>query len=498
MADGPTPPRRSIATPEHREAARRRLRRRREVRGLLVALVVLLVVGVVGAYRAGRDAPSSSASPLPVVPATPVLSLRRIGPLLSTRLADARLRPALDQFVASAPAATCLSVQVGHRDVYAHNPQLAVGPASTQKLITASVLLDQLGLDATLRTRLVAQAAPGPDGVVAGDVWFVGAGDPLLSTQAYADHFYDQPQVRTSLEALADALVAKGVKQIDGRLLGDESKLDALRTVPSWSPRFTQQNQLGPLSALTVNDNVVDWPTKQVPLTPDGVGVPDPPTNAANVLADLLRQRGVQIGGTGAGTAPAGAVELAGIDSPPMKDLVLEMLRESDNQSAETLVKVLGLQKGGAGSTAAGVAVIKAVAPKIGLSTDGLAPVDGSGLDDTNRETCPILVDTLTETPESGVLRLLLATAGQTGTLTTRFRGTPFAGRLRAKTGSLNDVSALAGVLPTTGGADVSFAFVENGPSASTALQDQLLQVLDTYPAAGVPSAAQLGPQPIG
>ncbi len=242
-------PRRSIATAEHRQAAHRRTRRRRQVRALVVGLVVVAIGAGAGAYLAGR-ATEASAARTPAVPPTPVLSARRVGPLVANRLADAQIRPVLDQFVAKAPGDTCLTVQAGDRDVYQHNPDLPLGPASTQKLVTATVLLDQLGPDAKVRTTLVAQGKPGADGVVEGDVWFVGGGDPLLETKDYADHFYDQPQLYTSLEGLADALVASGVKRIDGRLLGDESKLDQLRVVPSWSPRFTQQHQLGPLSAL--------------------------------------------------------------------------------------------------------------------------------------------------------------------------------------------------------------------------------------------------------
>ncbi len=233
-----------------------------------------------------------------------------------------------------------------------------------------------------------------------------------------------------------------------------------------------------------------------MPLTPDGVGVADPATNAADTLAGLLRARGVEVGGTGAGTAPSDATELAGIDSLPMKDQVTEMLRESDNQTAEVLVKVLGLLKGGAGTTAAGVKVIKDAAPGLGLPVEGLAPVDGSGLDDTNRQTCHILTETLASTRESDLVGLLLAVAGRSGTLTTRFKGSPIEGRLRAKTGSLNDVSSLAGILPTSRGADLAFAFVQNGNDVSSGLQDELTRLLDGYPAAGLPTAEELGPQP--
>lgn len=489
------PPKRSLVTREGRQAARQRKRRRRQVRALVAALVLIAAVSTGAAYQAGRGS-AAIAGQAPAPPATPIMSVRRVGPLVAQRLADAQIGPLLDQVVAKAPASTCLTVQIGGHVVYARNPDLPVTPASTQKLVTATALLDQLGPETKLRTSVVAAAKPRPDGVVPGDVWLVGGGDPLLETKAYADHFFDQPQLYSRLEVLADSVAASGVKRIDGRVLGDESRFDQLRVVPSWSPRFVQQHQLGPLSALTVNDNVTAWPPKQIPLTPDGNAVADPPANAAQQLALLLSQRGIVVSGTGAGTAPHGAPELAALDSLPLRQIIAEMLQESDNQTAEVLTKGLGLAKAGAGSTAAGVDVIKRTVTALGLPAAGLGSVDGSGLDDTNKQTCRILGDTLANTRESGALSGLLAVAGRTGTLSARFKGSPVEGRLMAKTGSLNGVSALAGVLPTARGTRLAFAFVQNGTGAGAGLQDELAVVLDGYQPVGLATADQLGPQP--
>src|SRR5205085_2421440 len=98
------------------------------------------------AYSVGADdAPAEAATP--ATPATPLLSTRRVGALIADRVADAQLRPALDQFAAGVPTNSCITVRVGAREVYAHNPDLPVAPASTQKLVTGTVLLEQLGPD---------------------------------------------------------------------------------------------------------------------------------------------------------------------------------------------------------------------------------------------------------------------------------------------------------------------------------------------------------------
>lgn len=266
--------------------------------------------------------------------------------------------------------------------------------------------------------------------------------------------------------------------------------------VPSWSPRFVQQRQVGPLSAITVNDNVVNFVPKQQPLTPDGDAVPDPPQHAAEELHTQLETRGIAAGGTGSGIAPAGAVEVAGVDSPPVSEIVAEMLTESDNLTAELLTKELGLVGGGGPTTAEGVEVIKAAIAEAGLPTGGWAPVDGSGLDDTNRQTCRVLAATLTRAQPGSPLEEGLAVANRTGTLTTRFGDSPVAGRLRAKTGSLHRSSALAGILPTAGGATVEFAFVQNGENVRFANNVELADLLDTYPSGPPPEV--LSPEPVG
>src|SRR6202035_1761744 len=124
-----------------------------------------------------------------------------------------------------------------------------------------------------------------------------------------------------------------------------------------------------------------------------------PASDAAGQLATLLAQRGVHVGGVGEGLAPAGSVAVTSLESLPIRQIVTEMLNDSDNTTAELLTKELGLRFGGAGTTAAGVAVSRATARTLARGVvDDFVVNDGSGLDSSNRATCRALT-ALLDTP---------------------------------------------------------------------------------------------------
>lgn len=455
-------------------AAPRARRRRRTV----AAVLAVLALGAgAGAVTAGPGEEASGASPAADAVTTPVLSLRRAPALLAAGRAERRLEEALGAVAADSPATSCLVVAEGPRRLFATNPELPLVPASTMKLVTATAALERLGPDTTLQTAVVADGAP-DDGVVE-DLWLVGGGDPVLGTAEWAASFRHQPALFTPLEALADDVVAAGVRTVRGRLLGDESRYDTVRRGPDWPASSTTAGNVGSLSALLVNDGYDRGPAGRSPF-------PDPAAGAAAVLADLLRQRGVAVGETGAGTAPEGADEVASVRSAPLGDVVASMVSESDNASAELLTKELGLQEAGEGSTAAGAGVLRDVLADAGLPLEGVALVDGSGLSRSDRLTCGLLTALLGEAGTGSALDRSLAVAGRTGSLIERFLGTPLVGRLRGKTGSLNGVETLAGVVETDSGRALSFAYLLNGPGttddAAARLQDRLGELLVHHP----------------
>jgi len=203
--------------------------------------------------------------------------------------------------------------------------------------------------------------------------------------------------------------------------------------------------------------------------------VDDPARNAAAELTDLLRTRGVQVGAPSTGTAPGTTTEIATATSPPLRDVVHSMLTSSDNGTAEMLTKELGVHASKQGTTQAGIAAITAKLKELGVPLADGALKDGSGLDRGNRVTCANLVATLTlaDRPELATLYDGLPVAGRNGTLVGDFVGTPLEGNFRGKTGSLDGVTGLTGVLDL--GRRLRFAFLDNGEFSET--QGEVIRV---------------------
>ena len=467
------------------------------MRVIRLAIVPLLLAGagawfLVQAREADRDPtpPTAIGAPAPI---TPLLSARRIPDLLVQPVATRNLAARLDGFLEGNPPGTCIAVTDAGVDLYgskAHEPMM---PASTEKILTAHAALSTLGPEASLETTLVSRSAP-TDGTVAGDVWLVGGGDPLLNTEGYRARGKEADQIHTDLTALADAVVAAGITRIDGTIIGDETRYDAERAVPSWPGRFARQNQAGPLSALTVDDGLFN---------DDGIlrRSPQPAAAAAESLRDLLAERGVSVRGSGrVGDAPDDATTvLASVPSPPISEVVGQMLTFSDNTTAELLNKELGFRAAGLGTTASGSEAIGAALARSDLDRAERTTTDGSGLDAGNRVTCDLLVDVLDANGPEGPLADGLPVAAESGTLTDRFVGSPAAGLVRAKTGTLRDVTALAGFVEVPDIDVLTFAVLVNTDEgvlvddATKRRQEQVAEILLTWPEG--PDRADLTPR---
>lgn len=475
----PVDPSDGSAGTEHRHPGRRAALRW----VLAVALAVTTVVAAV--MVAGSHAPPTRAGGRPPErTATPVLSLRRALDPLADTAAEQRLLGGLDAFVAAQPADTCLQVRVG--DIaYDHRSDDPQSPASVQKLFTAVAALTGLGPDETFTTEVLGTSPP-VDGVVQGDLFLRGGGDPLLATGEYMARERNQPQIFTDIARLADAVVAAGVRGVSGAVVGDESRYDTERYPPIWPSRFMAQRAVGPLSALSLNDGFAYFPEAQGAFGP----APDPAAYAAEMLARELRERGVLVLSARSGPAPAGAVPVATVQSPPVQEVVEQMLVESDNNTAELLTKELGRRRSGAGTTAAGVEAIETILAAEGLDVDAIDVADGSGLAVEDVVTCALVGDLLTHGSTAEALARSLPVAGERGTLASRFTAPELVGRIRAKTGTLNTVTALAGVAQTAAGpgTDARFVVVANVepprrmPIEAVAAQEDLVALLVAYP----------------
>jgi D-alanyl-D-alanine carboxypeptidase/D-alanyl-D-alanine-endopeptidase (penicillin-binding protein 4) len=455
-----------------------------------IAAVVLIAVAGGCAYFGLREdnAPAATASSRL---ATPLWSPRRVPQPLVDAVGAQRLQARLDAELGATPS--CIAVTDGSGVIGTHNPDSAMAPASTEKLATAVVGLNALGPDFKYETKVVAPAAPSNGSVER--LWLVGSGDPGLATPEFQALLLSErktkDEVTTSLVALADSIVAAGVRSVPGGIQGDDSRYETLRYIPTWKDTYRTDGQVGPLGALTVNHGFSAFKPRPVP-------VDDPAVFAAGELARLLKDRGVAVGGVpGHSNAPGDGVAVATVQSAPLHDLVASMLRTSDNLAAELLAREIGVKAASQGTTAAGTTVIADKLRELGVPADGLALVDGSGLDRGNRMSCTTLLGAFAfgARPEFRALWDGLAVAGQSGTLEDELRGSRLDGKLRGKTGSLQGVTGLAALIEQ--GRSVRFAFIANGEfseAAGVAFRLRVAEAVGTFPDA--PAADELVPMP--
>jgi D-alanyl-D-alanine carboxypeptidase/D-alanyl-D-alanine-endopeptidase (penicillin-binding protein 4) len=470
--------------------------------------LLLAVAAVAAGWRANdlRTPPTDVAVATPDAKSvtTPLLSARRAPAFLQSPFADRALVTELDKrVVATSPADTCVIVREGTRPIYTKNDGKAVTPASNHKLLTAVAALDVLGPDTRLRTTVVSDAARN-GGVIAGSLWLVGGGDPLLATSAYIDRFGERYGYRppfTDIAQLAARIAAAGVTEIRGDVVGDDRRYDRERTVPSWPSRLITQGQVGPISALAVNDGFTSF-ARDPEVTTLNVASADPAQHAATVLVQELRARNVRVTGVASSAAaPPTAAEIAAIESPTMREIVAELLTLSDNNTAEMLTKEMGLKAMNQATTVAGVATIRAALERRQLPLDGVSFADGSGLDPNDKLTCRLVIDILTAFGPSTDIGGNLPIAGKTGTLHDRYTAPPLQDKLRAKTGRLLNASAMSGYLTTAAQRTLTFAYIANVAADVTLgdrginAQNELAAILATYPQA--PSIDQLSPKPV-
>jgi D-alanyl-D-alanine carboxypeptidase/D-alanyl-D-alanine-endopeptidase (penicillin-binding protein 4) len=437
-------------------------------------------------------------APAPVL-STGLFDYRRTPRVIAATANASQLGVAVDPVLQFIGPESCAAVTVDGAVVTSANPDLPVIPASTQQLLTASAALDILGPDSTFTTSVA--AAPIVDGVVDGDVYLVGGGDPLLTSDDFP--IADDPlpvTSPTSFDTLANGLVAAGVSTIRGSVVGDGSRYDDEFVIDEWGDGVAF-DEAGPYDALLVNDSRIAGRFEREE---------DPNLGAAAEFVRLLEARGIRVdGGPDVGTAPADASVVATVESVPMSDVVAEMLLTSDNNTAEMLVKEMGLVAGGAGTRSAGLNAMFDSLESQGVSMDGVVLRDGSGLSARNRVTCSAVLDVL-HLARGGPIDAGLPLAAISGTLADEFRDSPMVGRLRAKTGTLANppvesdppaVKALAGYVDPVSGpgpGTIEFVLIANTPDVTDQntyrpLWKALGERFATYPSG--PAADSLGPR---
>ena len=423
---------------------------------------------------------------------TDLLSFRRHPTPLAERAAERAAAEALaaqqTELVDLVGDGSCVRIVDGDTVVTDEGSGVAVIPASNQKLLVAAVALHVLGPDHRYRTEL--QSVRPFGGVVPGNVYLVGGGDPVLRTADVADPQQYPAFNTTALEPLADQLVALGVTAIEGDVVGDGARYDDEFWLDEWGPDIIRI-EAGPYDALLVNDGLIG------PSSPGNYGL-DPSRTAAATFVDLLLARGITVtGGAGSGPTPTDVelTTLAFIESLPLTDVLVEMLHTSDDNTAELVLKEIGFAASGQGTRQAGLDAVRATLDSWALPTGTLQLTDGSGLSRNNRTSCEVLVGLLATSPVASQLVDLLPAAGRDGTLAEQFLGSVAEGSLVGKTGTLTDVKALSGEQPGSDGRPVEFSLVLNAagaddPDVYLPAWDALVELIDTYPVEVEPDIA--------
>ncbi len=308
--------------------------------------------------------------------------------------------------------------------------------ASNEKLFTTTTALATLGADDRLVTRVKAAGKISGAGVLKGDLYLVGDGDPSLGAAAVAD--------------LAGDVRRSGIKRVRGTVYGDDSIFDRRRGVPdsNWGP----SPYLAPLSGLVYGGSTYRE---------------DPAKEAARAFRDALRGAGVKVGGKVKVRALPGKLrgskEIGSWRSDPIATLVAATNKPSNNFYAEMLLKRLDAKRGHRGTTRGGAGDVERYARGLGAKVDAR---DGSGLTRHNRSSPRDIVRLLTAVRDRrGVGKPLfksLSIAAKDGTLAGRMGGTAAAGRCRGKTGTISGVSNLSGYCRSGHGL-VAFSLLMNG-----------------------------------
>jgi serine-type D-Ala-D-Ala carboxypeptidase/endopeptidase (penicillin-binding protein 4) len=362
-------------------------------------------------------------------------------------------RPAWMRDIHAAIGARPVSVAVGvdGEQWYGHLGWVGRPPASNEKLLLSMALYDRYPAWKRIPTDAMASVRPDGHGVLHTNLWLVGHGDPEVD--------------RTQLRRLARAIDDAGIRSIRGSVIGSTGPFSRDWWAKGWKDYFPADYVPLP-TALTFRQN-----------TARGVHIRDPERRAAKRLTRQLEARGIAVRGDPAmERAPAGLVRIAAVPSEPIRTVIRRMDVPSRNFYAEVLGKRLGFDERGHGTIAAGARAIDRFTDAHGQD---FTLHDSSGLSYANRATVNGILELLWVADGAAwgkTLRRSLPAGGQ-GTLEDRFGALT----IRAKTGTLDDASALSGwVRSTSTGRWIEFSILSNGFSEWTAktIEDKVVRIV--------------------
>jgi serine-type D-Ala-D-Ala carboxypeptidase/endopeptidase (penicillin-binding protein 4) len=426
--------------------------------------------------------------------------------------------------------------------LYAHNAAKLFIPASNQKLVSGSVMLEQLGPEYRFRTTFAAHGAI-TEGTLNGDLAVIGRGDPTMSDRMSED-------AMIPLRAIADSLWQRGIRRITGNVVAVGNAFPGPVAGSGWPWDGLNGASFAGVDELLFNEglwafrvrpgaNIGDtavvetrpartFPSVRVVATtiardttatsPTGGGVRggrggmftrvsayhdtltsavivrgqivvgdssmirlpqhDPNTAFVAALTEALGDRGIVVDRQAmAWNEDAQADSLFTVLSVPLREILPEMMKPSQNQIAEVFLRTLGLERAGVGTADSGRRVVERQFAAWNIPSDAFVVRDGSGLsrsDLISPEAIVSILEAMRRSPNFALFYESLPIAGVDGTIRTRMRDTPAQGNLRAKTGTLSMVRSLSGYVRTADGRLLEFSMLCNNWTTPQASVDRV------------------------
>ena len=445
---------------------------------------------------------------------------------------DQALDVALSEARQGGAKVAAIAIDVDNGDVwYEREADQSLNVASNAKLVTAAALLSRLPATTTFPTEVYGTL--GEDGVVSGDLLFRGRGNPRLASEdvaamaddlkklgvrsitggvavddsAFDDHVlppvYDQKDTdegyRSAVGALSIDYNAVAVVFKPGKGTGSPPRVSVRPDGDDVDFVNRATTVAGKTEELKVHaEPGADGRTRVTVTGTIGIGnkgglvrrrIAEPGMHAGYVFREALERRGIKVGREAVvrARAPEGAKPLLSRPSPPLADLVKDCIQWSNNNMAETFLKHLGAAEGGPpGTFEAGVTAVTAFLTRVGLKAGAYVYKNGSGLYDADffspRQMAKVLRHAWSDEALRKPFVASMAVAGKSGTLRGRMKKGPAAGKVMAKTGTLDNVITLSGYIRTHGGRTVAFSILMNdlkvAPAVARRAQDRFCEVI--------------------
>ena len=424
------------------------------------------LVAVGAAVASACAPPARIPPPVTTVPAVDIAPAATVAPALDARVALARAADSSfhdPKFRTAMWAALIVDPATGDT-LYSLNPRKLVMPASNMKVITGAVALHLLGPDYRFRTTFAVRCPEGRGKCK--ELLVSGRGDPTVSAR-----FHTDPLI--PLRAVADSLRAHGVTGFSGPLVARGDAFPGSIYGYGWEYDDLSSDYGAGIDDLVFNEGLEAVET----LSDSGRRIEsknpasDPRQAYLKALSVALRDKGIGHEGiipsdtTPGYDAAAPAETLFVIQSPPLSEILGAMLKPSQNQIAEILLRTIGLERTGVGRADSGARVVRRQLLEWGADSMEFSIRDGSGLSRHNYVTAATMVRVLAEMQRhrhAGVFYDALAVVGVDGTVRTWLRGTSAERNAHGKTGTLGAVRAFSGYVRTAGGSTLIYSFIAN------------------------------------